>query len=78
MSIYSQEIVVAATVYIRADNAQAAKEIAKTLNGMCIEGEDGDIPISGLKFDNPALPDLSVSPSMTVMYLDTDAIKEVE
>lgn len=80
--IYSIDVTIAATVYIRADTRAAAIEQARALEeGKCIEvgeSEDGDIPVSGLRYDDPDLPDLSLSPGMTVTGLWGDPEQDLE
>lgn len=66
-SIYRIDVKVWATAYIRADSAEEATEIAKGLKQQGLEVSDagGDIEISGLQYDDPELPDVSLSPAMT-------------
>lgn len=63
MKVYSVDIKLAATVYVRADNAKEARRMASNFSKNCFEfrGED----ISSLEFDDPRLPDVSLSPAMT-------------
>jgi hypothetical protein len=68
MKLYSIEIQICATAYIKAESAEEAMKIAKELKGdiLEIDEQDGELPISGREYDNPNLPDISLSPAMTV------------
>ncbi len=68
MPLYRCDVQIAGTAYIRADTVQEATRMAKRLKDRSpqIEDSDGDVPISGLAYDNPDLPDLSLSPAMTI------------
>lgn len=63
MKVYSVDIKMAATVYVRADNAKEARRMATAFSTNCFEfrGEH----VSSLEFDDPRLPDASLSPVMT-------------
>lgn len=78
--VYSIQFEVAATAYIRADNAADAKQIALKLQGLGLEVKDagGDVEISGLAFDDPALPAVSLSPAMTMGDLGLGLIATLE
>ena len=70
--IFSTEIMIAATVYVRADSAEQAAKLASSLIGSGIElpeGFMGDVEISGQHLTDPLLPDVSLSPAMTVHRL---------
>jgi len=81
--VYSVDVKIYATAYIRADSEDEARKIAAALKLGSLElrtedyaGEssDGtDIAISGAQFDSDALPDLSLSPAMTIYGPDDDA-----
>ena len=74
--IYSIEVRVYATMYIRAESAEQAEAIALEQNGAYIElaeDHDAEIPISGKGFDNPDLPDVSISPMLTLHGPDDSA-----
>ncbi|MFB2553934.1 hypothetical protein [Ensifer soli] len=63
-NIYSADIMICATVYVRAaTREQALQSIANMDRGL--ELREGGI-ISGRGYDDPRLPDLSLSPAMTV------------
>ncbi len=68
MNVYRREVMICATAYIKASSPEAAD---KTLRGIEIKGLEvtgwrGDVPISGAMFTDPALPKISLSPSMTI------------
>ena len=67
--IYSCELMVAATLYIRAESLEEAEKIASTMGGQWLSSDPrdpSDIPVSGLRFDDPDLPPISLSPAMTL------------
>lgn len=69
MKLYSVDIKICATAYIKAKTPEEAFEIAKSLKHGALElspDEYQDIPISGRQYDDPDLPDVSLSPAMTV------------
>jgi hypothetical protein len=71
MPIYSKELWICATAYIRADNEQQAEEKLRTLHLATLEvaEQDGGVCVSGAPYDDPELPELSLSPAMSV-YAD--------
>lgn len=75
MNLYSTGILIAATVYIKAENEAQALEKLKAASYTEALVQDftfeGDI-ISERQFDNPRLPDVSLSPVMTCMGLQGD------
>lgn len=68
--LYSVNVQICATAYIKADNAESALAIAKSLEGKTpaipLYWTEGEVPIDGKEFDNPSLPDISLSPAMTI------------
>jgi hypothetical protein len=74
MPIYSIDVKIYATAYIRADSEKEATEIAQSLSQTALELPDcedisnGDEPIAitGTTLDGPNLPDISFSPAMTL------------
>lgn len=68
MNIYSIDVQVCATAYIRANNEKEARKVAEGLQDSSPDILDagGDVEVSGLAFDNPDLPDVSLSPAMTI------------
>ncbi|TIW53855.1 MAG: hypothetical protein E5V54_24140 [Mesorhizobium sp.] len=69
MNLYSIELKICATAYIKAGNADEALTMAKDLVGDGIElreDEYAELPISGKRYDDEDLPDVSLSPAMTI------------
>lgn len=69
MDIYSIDIRITATAYIRASSEAHARTLANGLTGDCLEVAgvgQSEVAISGLPFDHPELPDVSLSPAMTI------------
>lgn len=68
MPIYQIDMQVCATAYIRAKNADEARKIAEelTYGSPAIADSGGDVEVSGRRFDDPDLPDVSLSPAMTI------------
>lgn len=65
MKLFSIDLKVAATAYVRAENKEQA--IAALKAELARSGTDlVEFEISGLSFDNPELPTISLSPAMTV------------
>lgn len=69
MPVYSIEVQVAATAYIRAKNPAEAMEKAKALKDSSpdILDSGGDVPVSGARLDSSDLPEVSLSPAMTIL-----------
>lgn len=67
-NLYSFDIRLVATVYVKAKNRNEALRKARALHLGSIEigSAVGDVPISELKFDDPNLPEISLSPAMTI------------
>ena len=83
MTLYSIDVRIYATAYIRAGSEAEALEIARNMKGAALHLPDeidcGDVPISGLDYGNDELPDLSLSPEMTIHGPDADDfVEEVE
>jgi len=79
MSIYRTDIWIAATVYVRASNAEEAAKIANGIDFDGIELQEqelfgDDLSISGARFDSEDMPDLSLSPVMTIYTRHLDGI----
>ena len=79
MPIYSITVTVYATAYIRAASPDEAKAKALALENHVLEAEDAgsEVAISALKLNDPALPDISLSPAMTVIGPDKDDTPEI-
>lgn len=68
MSLYRVEVKICATAYVKANNPTEAIKKATALSGSSpdILDSGGEVPVSGAKFDDPALPEISLSPAMTI------------
>ncbi len=77
--VYSVEMMVCATAYIKASSPAEALAKARALDGSCpaILDSGGDVPVSGLQLTDPKLPDVSLSPMMTIHSTWNDAVPEV-
>jgi hypothetical protein len=79
-NLYSIDIKIYGTAYIKADSEEKALEIAKSLHMDGIElreDRDAEIPITGQRFDDPDLPELSLSPAMTLYGPDEDVTPDL-
>ena len=79
MPIYSITVTVYATAYVRAGSPEEAKAKAAALENHALEVADAgsEVAISGLKLSDPDLPDVSLSPAMTVIGPDKDDLPEL-
>jgi hypothetical protein len=69
--VYSIDVRVYATAYIRAASEAEATALAMAGDGMELrEDRHNDPPIVGDQFDDPDLPALSLSPAMTIHGVD--------
>ena len=75
MNVYSVDIPVWATTDIKAENEEQALEKLKKLGAACLElqttdwaepDDEVEVHVSAVRFDDPALPELSLSPAMTI------------
>lgn len=68
MKVYSIDVHVAATAYVKARTAQEAWEKVRALQDCSptILDHDGDVEVSGRMFSDPDLPEVSLSPAMTI------------
>jgi hypothetical protein len=60
---------IAATAYIKARSAAEALRIAKEMKYDALELREDmhqEVPITGRRYDDPDLPDISLSPAMTI------------
>lgn len=64
MNLYSVQLTINATAYIKAESAQEALEIARDEYASETTEDVGGY-CSELEYDNPELPDVSLSPAMT-------------
>lgn len=69
MKLYQADIPIWATAYVRANSPEEAKAkiiaAAKDRAFEFEEDDDEELPISGKSFDDPELPDVSLSPAMS-------------
>ena len=68
MKLYSRNIAIAGTVYILANDENEAQKAYDSLRHTHLtirENDDGDLPVYGGDY-HPGMPDLSLSPNMTV------------
>lgn len=61
-NVYALEATFAGTVYIKAESLEEATKIA---NDKVFRCSSEDLEVSSLRFDDPRLPDVSMSPVMT-------------
>ena len=80
MKLYSIDVKIYGTAYIKADSPEHALEIAENLKNECIYTDTSfeGVEISGAKFDDPDLPEVSLSPAMTIHGPDPDAKPELQ
>ena len=80
-NMWSIDVQIAGTLYVRAPNAAKALAMAKQAleGGAGLEVEDicSEIAISGLRYSDPDLPAVSLSPAMTVHDLWPGATMEL-
>lgn len=66
--VYSIDVRIYGTLYVKAESKEAALELAKQTKNSCLElppGEWCDLLISDERLDSPSLPEVSLSPMMT-------------
>lgn len=81
MNVYSIDVKLCATAYIRADTEDEARKIFDREFGPGRFGElpTDDDPVSGKQFDDPLLPEASLSSAVTFYGAwDTDHAELVE
>lgn len=66
MKVFSVPMIIHATAYIRAADADKAFAMASTLGEQTVNWEDNSDIFSGKQFDDPNLPEMSISPAMTI------------
>jgi hypothetical protein len=79
--LWRRDMMICGTVYIKADTAAEAERIAQAMKdtSMEISEVNGDHEVSGLQFDNPALPDVSFTPPCNIIRpVEGGAPEEVE
>lgn len=62
MNVYALQATFAATIYIKAESLEEATKIA---NDKVFRCSSDDLAISGLRVDDPRMPDVTMSPIMT-------------
>lgn len=74
MPIYSITVTIYGTAYIRADNPKDAFAKAASMENAVLEVSDAgsEVAISGARLSDPGLPEISLSPAMTVIGPDKD------
>ena len=74
--VYSIGVALYATAIVKADSEADALRIARKLKGRALVGQlaidGGDVLTSGLEFDDTDLPDVSLSPALTLGGLEYD------
>ena len=84
MKLYSVDVQIFGTLYIKTTNQARARRLAQQVieNRRILELREQNVegcgvPISGRKFEDPELPRISLSPAMTLHKLVTDDVQEV-
>ena len=75
MNLYQADIPIMATVYIKASSLEEAQAKLRSIHMDALElvpDEHQEVPVCGLSFDNPDLPEVSLSPAMTIHITDKD------
>lgn len=70
MNVYRIDVTLAATAYVKAESVNEAKLLVRNLEGRALEVQetgDCEVRISGARYDSPTLPEVSLSPAMTVL-----------
>lgn len=63
--LFRADVVIYGTAYVKAETAEEARRIARErLSNQGLELNDTEF-VSGLRFDDPNLPDVSLSPAAT-------------
>lgn len=76
MALYAIPVRIYATLYVKADDADAAYLAARAIRDIPIIMETGGL-ISDRQYDDPRLPNVSLSPAMTIGDPDPESIEEV-
>ncbi|MEJ1967062.1 MAG: hypothetical protein WDN03_00280 [Rhizomicrobium sp.] len=74
MPLYRIAVTIYGTAYFRAADPGGAIQKAASLENTLLEVRDvgSEVPISGANLTDPALPEISLSPAMTVIGPDKD------
>ena len=70
MPVYRIDVVIYGSLYVCAGDETQATIRANAQQNLVLEVADtgkSEVPISGRRFDDPALPEVSFSPAMTVI-----------
>jgi hypothetical protein len=77
--LFSMDVKLYATAYVRAENAEAAIAIINANFGANVIGDlptgEGDVEVYGGRFDAD-MPDITISPAVTFYGPDEDAVPE--
>lgn len=79
-NIYQADITLRGTIYVRAESLEEAKQkiAARDLDEVYLQSvvaPSGELPISGKRFDDPDLPEISLSPVATVCTYAEDELE---
>lgn len=80
MNIYRVPIIIAGSAYVLASSMIEAQRAVGMMSDMSIEvqeDETQEVPISGRRLDDPDLPDVSISPAMTVIGIEPESSPEL-
>lgn len=76
--VYRIDVKIAGTAYVKAASADEALVKVRALANKGFEFEAYDDTISDREFDDPELPEISLSPAMTIYGpFDDDAVPEL-
>lgn len=85
MKIWNCDIKICATAYVRAESEDEARALidehfGEGEMGILPSGDGGAVTVSGLWFDAPNLPDVSISPAVTFYgpWADEDGTADVD
>jgi hypothetical protein len=81
MKVYKCEVPVHATAYVKArDRRSAMRKLRSKLEGQILEVEvtEGYVEVSGAPYDSPDLPELSLTPAMTIGKAEYETLSQVE
>lgn len=79
MPVYRRDVKLAGTLYVKAKSASDAdakmRDIGRKLQNVDVQcAEEGQIPVSGERYSSPKLPEISLSPAMTLHdWFDTNS-----
>lgn len=68
VKLWRVDVQVSATAYVKAPTPREALEKVAELNGQgqVVSGDPRGVPIVGCRFSDPAMPELSLSPAITI------------